>query len=114
MVAISCYLTFETPQSKYTQLSEDCQAICYYEDLLYGVLGVAWSLLTFRRSCGSLPAKITTLRSIKLTHKYHRDRTLKYIFLTIYLISTKTHFASLSASFQCLTALETMATLVIK
>ena len=114
MVAISYCLSFETPQSKYTQFSEDCQAICYYEDLLYGVLGVAWSLLTFRRSCGSLPAKITTLRSIKLPHKYQRDRTLKYVFLAIYLISTKTHFASFPTSFQCRTALETMATLVIK
>jgi hypothetical protein len=114
MIAIATQITFETPQSKYTQFSEMCQAICYYEDLLYGVLGVAWSLLTFRRSCGSLPAKITTPRSIKFTHTSQRDRTLKYVFLAIYLTSTKTHFASLCPSFQCRTALETMATLVIK
>lgn len=87
MVAISFYMTFETPQSKYTQISEDCQAICYYEDLLYGVLGVAPRVLTFRRSCGSLPAKITTLESIKFTHTSQRDITPKHVFLAIYLIT---------------------------
>jgi len=51
-----------------------------------GGLGVAPSLLTFRRSCGSLPAKITTPETIKTQHKYHRDKTLNYVFLAIFII----------------------------